>query len=386
MPVSCPACGGDETSVIYDLGEIPVQSCILFDDRESAVGMDRAPLRLNACDSCGLVFNELFNPQALDYADMTEESQHFSGTFNRFAIGLVEEIAERYDLAGKQTVEIGCGKGDFLRQLAERTGTKALGIDPGFIANRNTEDGPDIEFRKEFFDPAKVDREADFVVCRHTLEHIPDVGRFAGQVAEICGPETATFFETPDVMRVLSEGAFWDIYYEHCSYFSVGTHARLFRANGFHVSDIRLDYDDQYIIQYAAPGEGNAQEGEDDLDTLRDLFKSFPETVANERKKWTDFLAEEREAGRSVALWGGGSKAVSFLTTNDITTDQVAQVIDINPFKQGRFLPGTGHRVSAPGELPGNPPDTVIAMNSIYLKEIEADLANMGLKPKLVGL
>ena len=90
-------------------------------------------------------------------------------------------------------------------------------------------------------------------------------------------------------------------------------------------------------------------------------------------------------AGKRVAVWGGGSKCVSFLTTNGLG-EEVAQVIDINPFKQGKYLPGTGHPVSAPDSLQEAPPDTVIVMNPVYLSEIGAQLSAMGLTPELVAV
>ncbi|MEL6102169.1 MAG: class I SAM-dependent methyltransferase [Pseudomonadota bacterium] len=318
---------------------------------------------------------------------MTEESQHFSGTFNAFAVGLVQEIADRYDLRGKLTVEIGCGKGDFLRELVKLTGSNALGIDPGFIDNRASKNVSEIDFLRADFDPADVVDDPDFIVCRHTLEHIQKVGKFIADVASLCdrGRDVSTFFETPDIKRVLQEGAFWDVYYEHCSYFSQGSHARLFRRYGLSVTDLRLDYYDQYIIQYTDPAGSAELEHESDLAEIRSLAKQFPDKVKTTRENWTSFLKSEAEDGRRVVLWGGGSKAVAFLTTNNIS-HEVGDVVDINPFKQGKFLPGTGHRVLGPEALRDNPPDTVIVMNSVYLDEIGATLRDLGLNPKVVGL
>jgi len=200
------------------------------------------------------------------------------------------------------------------------------------------------------------------------------------------GGDVATFFETPDIRRVLEEGAFWDIYYEHCSYFTLGSHARLFRAAGLDVTDAYLAYDDQYIIQYAAFGTGGGRLAvENDLGDLRRLARAFPGTVADMRARWTAFVADRHAAGRTVAIWGGGSKGVSFLTTNGLGPE-VSHVIDINPFKHGKYLPGTGHRVSAPDALHADPPDTVIVMNPVYEAEIGAQLAGMGLSPELVSV
>ena len=386
---SCPACGGDSITEIYRLGAIPVQSSALLDSAAEARALTRHDLTLLFCDDCGFIFNATFDLGLVDYASTTEESQHFSGTFNRFAKDLVAEIASLYDLNGKRTLEIGCGKGDFLQELARQTGTIGLGVDPGFIPERFPgTNGHAIAFQREYFDPLTIKFAPDFVVCRHTLEHIPEVCRFVEDIAEVVGGrmEVGILFETPDVRRVLAEGAFWDIYFEHCSYFSLGSHARLFRRAGLDITRLYLSYDDQYIIQYAELGtSGRPLPQEDDLAALRILAAEFPAKVAEIRAHWTDFLRSRTSAGRRVAIWGGGSKGVSFLTTNGFG-DEIAQVVDINPYKQGKFLPGTGHRVIGPEGLKVAAPDVVIVMNRIYLAEVGAQLAEMELDPELVAL
>ncbi len=384
----CPSCGGLALAPIYRLASIPAQSVILFDTPEAARDMPRGQLDLRFCDDCGFVFNSAFDAAGVDYASTTEESQHFSGTFNAFARTLVEEIARRYDLAGRLTLEIGCGKGDFLQELVAQTGTIGLGVDPGFIPDRLPgAHGRDITFRREYFDPAAIETPPGFVVCRHTLEHIPDVGRFLADIATVLSGrrDVGILFETPDMARVLAEGAFWDIYHEHCSYFTLGSHARLFRRAGLHVTRTYLAYGDQYIVQYAEPGAGTPLPEENDLDRVRALAAAFPAKVAAVRAHWTDFVRDRHGAGGRIAIWGGGSKCVSFITSNDLA-DAVEQVIDINPFKQGKYLPGTGHRVSPPDDLVRTRPDTVIVMNPVYLPEVAARLAALGLSPDLVAL
>ncbi len=89
-------------------------------------------------------------------------------------------------------------------------------------------------------------------------------------------------------------------------------------------------------------------------------------------------MAAYREAGARVAIWGAGSKGVAFLTTLGLT-DEVAYAIDINPHKQGMFMPGTGHPVVGPDSLHQSPPDVVIVMNPVYLDEIRSALARGGL-------
>ena len=127
-------------------------------------------------------------------------------------------------------------KGDFLRELCGRADCAGLGIDPGFIHERQAlSDAQNVSFRREYFDPTTVDTPADLVVCRHTLEHIDAVGKFVRDVRRMIGDraDVGVFFETPDMRRVLEEGAYWDIYFEHCSYFTSGSHAAPVPESGF---------------------------------------------------------------------------------------------------------------------------------------------------------
>ncbi len=382
---TCPACDGRDLQALYDLPAIPAQSVVLLDSAEEARAYPAGALTLTLCHGCGFLFNARFDARLVDYARTTEESQHFSGTFNSFALSLVEEIAARQDLVSAHVLEIGCGKGDFLEALVQRTGCSACGIDPGFLPVRKP--GVPIRFVRADFRPELVDRSVDLIVCRHTLEHIAEVAAFMRDVVAVTRGAGAVqiVFETPDTARILREGAFWDIYHEHCSYFTVGSHARLFRRAGLDVTQSALVYDGQYIIQYAEPGAGSPRPEEQDLEETVAAALAFPEKVAQTRAYWTDHVRAAHARGERTAIWGGGSKAVAFLTTNGLGPE-IDHVIDVNPYKQGKFLPGTGHRVSAPDALRDAPPDRVIVMNPIYVPEITEALAAMGLHPDITAL
>jgi peptidoglycan/xylan/chitin deacetylase (PgdA/CDA1 family) len=181
---------------------------------------------------------------------------------------------------------------------------------------------------------------------------------------------------------------YWDIYYEHCSYFSPGALARLFRQHGFEILDLRRDYDDQYLMIEARPRTGAAGATfaiEDDLDELAEGVRRFAALCRGRLDHWKTGLQESRRRGRRTALWGSGSKGVAFLTALGID-DEVGYAVDINPYKHGTFMAGTGHEIVAPEFLRDERPDMIIVMNPIYEREIRQQLGTLGLSAEIVPL
>lgn len=388
---ACPSCGGGALRSIYRVDGIPLHSCILLDTAEAARSFPRRDLELLFCGDCGFLFNGIFDEPAIAYASNFEESQHFSETFNAFARGLADDIARTCKASGKQIVEIGCGKGEFLDRLCLTAGATGLGIDPAYRSDpgrTSAEHG--VQFLAEWFGPAHHDLPADIVVCRHTLEHISPVRSFVETIGQMVAGQADAWvvFETPDVARVLEEGAFWDIYYEHCSYFSAATHADLFERAGMTVERLELLYGGQYIVQYARPVAEKARRSVPDpkaVDEMARLAEAFPDRVRRSQDVWGARIRDAHAAGRRVVLWGGGSKAVSTVTTLGLGPE-ISAVVDVNPYKQGKFLPGTGHPVIAPEALSSYSPDLVVIMNPLYRGEIEQQLTRMGISAEVTAL
>lgn len=394
----CPNCGSRGLTIFYTVRGIPAHSCLLMPTRAEAVGYPRGDLRLGFCDACGFITNTAFDVSLNEYSQRYEETQGFSPTFNKFARELAKRYADRYDLGsgeggGKTTLEIGCGKGEFLIQLLEEAGpgARGIGIDPGYIPSRTTSPAAErAEFIVDLYDRRYAHLKADFIVCRHTLEHIAPTREFMRELRTTIGdrPGTVLFFELPDVMRELKEGAFWDMYYEHCTYFSCGSLARLFRSTGFDVTHLTLEYGDQYIILDAVPADGPTHPRlplENDLDELRSRVADFGKVTSAVVSKWKRILDEGRARGERTVIWGSGSKGVSFLTTLD-AGDAVAAAVDINPYRHGKFMPGSGHEIVSPESLRDLRPDRVIVMNPVYVPEITAQLHSMDLRPQVLAL
>jgi SAM-dependent methyltransferase len=388
---SCPSCGREGMEVFFEQDGLPSHSVLLFESREDAVGYPRGSIRLGFCPGCGFIANLAVDPALQNYSRDCEETQGFSPRFRAFADGLARELVERHDLHGRTILEIGCGKAEFLAELCRLGDNRGIGIDPAAVPERvDPAVRERVELIEDYFSERYGDLEADVLVCRHTLEHIPGTGDFMRLVrASVAGrPDTLVFFELPDVLRVLREAAFWDIYYEHCSYFTPGSLARLFRSSGFRVERLELAYEGQYILLEAHPGGDSVTETlprEESVEEVAAEVGRFQTRLAETVALWNGRLAGYTREGRRTVLWGSGSKGVAFLTMLG-GAGQVEYVVDVNPYRHGRHMPGTGQEIVAPEFLAEYRPEVVIAMNPIYLDEIGAELARLGVAAELLAL
>jgi SAM-dependent methyltransferase len=390
VDIACPACGHPTLDVFFEERGIPTNSCLLLDTLDEARAFPTGDMDLGFCPGCGFLSNTAFRDA--EYSSRYEETQGFSRLFVEWGRSLAQRWVDKYDLRGRSVLEIGCGKGEFLTWMVEAGAGQGIGIDPGVHPERIDSDVADrLTWIADFYSERYAHLAADAVVCRHTLEHIAPVGEFMSMVRRAIGDrlDTVVLFELPDVKRVLEEVAFWDVYHEHCSYFSLGSLARLFRRSGFEVLHLELDYDDQYLLIEARPSSTTPAPGEpfpveNDLELLSRAVEKYATEVGALRDSRRTRLADLRAAGGRAVIWGAGSKGVSFLTNLGLR-DEIEYAVDINPYKTGKFMAGTGHEIVAPEFLVGYRPDLVIAMNPIYVDEIRGKLDELGLHPELIG-
>jgi C-methyltransferase C-terminal domain/Methyltransferase domain len=393
VPVTrCNCCGGTDVRIFYRVKGVPAHSCLMLSSREEARAFPRGDIELGFCGGCGFIGNVKFDPALERYSAAYEETQAYSPRFLRFLDEIWDDQIARFELGpGMAALEIGCGKGEYLVGLCERSGCGGIGLDPGYRPERTSSSAVDrITFIRDFYGPKYAHLHADYVCCRHTLEHIAPVLDFVRLVRETIGDRrhVNVFFELPDMERVLRQGAFWDVYYEHCSYFTRGSLARLFRSAAFDVHRLYKAYDSQYLMLEAQPVAQRTEAllpQENDLATVTSLVARFERQVTERLQSLADELARHRDRGHRLAIWGSGSKCVSLVSSLDLGAEPVA-VVDINPHKHGKFLAGSGLEIVSPDALRSLRPEVVLVMNSIYSDEIRHDLAARSLYPELIAL
>lgn len=388
--VRCKACGSPQLTILCEIDKAPVHSVMLASTVQEAIDFPLGQIRLGFCETCGFIFNMAFEPRLQDYySDRYESTQAYSATFNNFQRGLAERLVARYDLHGKSIIEIGCGQGEFLSLLCDVGGNKGTGFDPAYIeGDLNSPGNGKLTFIKDYYSEKYAHYQADLICCKMTLEHIHDPQDFIGMVRRSIGDRLSTvvFFQVPDVTRILRDIAFWDVYYEHCSYFSPVSLSSLFHRSGFRVSEVGVDYDDQYLMLDAVPvreGAGLEKDLEEELAKLKEMAYFFRHNFLDRLEYWRRKIAGLKGEGARIVIWGAGSKCVAFLTTLEIT-DEIEYAVDINPRKWGTFLAGSGKEIVGPQSLKEYQPDAVLVMNPIYMDEIVGVLRKMDIEAVLL--
>jgi len=387
---ACSICQSKEMESIFRLPGAPVYCNVLWDTPQEAKLCPRGDIELSLCRSCGMIANAVFDPAVVAYEPRYENSLHFSPLFQEYAEKLARRLVHDYALQGKTVIEIGCGKGEFLASLCRLGNNRGIGFDPSYVNGRvDSTAGQGFSVICDHFSEKYEDLACDLLVCRHTLEHIPDPAAFLTGIRHALGRrQVPIFFEVPNALFTLRQGGIWDVIYEHCSYFCPPTLARLFRQSHLSVRGMREDFGGQFLCMDAVNANGTsfgpaAREDADNevvriVQDARKLGQEFREKV----EYWRKTLQAFRQAGKRTVVWGAGSKGVTFL--NAVGEEGIEYVIDLNSNKHGRYIPGTGQRVVPPAFLQEYRPDVVLVMNPIYRDEIQSQLGSLNVTVELL--
>jgi hypothetical protein len=298
-------------------------------------------------------------------------------------------------------VEIGCGRGDFLAMMCDIGPNRGVGFDPSFEQAKLpvAASGLGITILAEPFGPKHASAPMDFLCCRHVLEHIDKPLDFLQQIRLAIGDRTSipAYFEVPDASYTFAGPGLWDVIYEHCSYFSKTSLQRLFSLAGFTPISAGSDYDGQFLwmqvrgqTDAAQPPSAARPANESPATTPKDHSATpapldFAATFQAGQDFWLKNLRSLHATGRKLLVWGAGSKGVTWLNSLGVTPDLIADVVDLNPAKHGKFVPGTCQRIVSPDSLSKQTQYAVIVMNHVYMQEILSITASLGLRAQLTA-
>ena len=344
------------------------------------------PLHVYVCDQCFLV-------QLLEYVtpeDIFSEYAYFSSysdSWKQHAREYVEMAIERFRLHEKsQVVELASNDGYLLQYFLERN-ISILGVEPaGNVAAVAIQ--KQIPTVVKFFgvntarELLAEGKQADLLLGNNVLAHVPDITDFVGGMKVLLKARGVITMEFPHLMRLMEENQFDTIYHEHFSYLSYLAVEKIFASGGLRIFDVEeLSTHGGSLRIYAAHDGDESKEIHPRVTELRtreervgfkclDYYFTFTEKVKETKRKLLEFLIDAKRRTKSIIGYGAPGKGNTLLNYCGIRTDFLNYVVDRNPYKQGKFLPGTHIPVFHPDEIKETKPDYVLILPWNLKKEV----------------
>jgi SAM-dependent methyltransferase len=373
---SCRFCGTELTHVFADLGMSPLANSFLSEE-ELGQMEPFYPLRVLVCQDCLLVQLEDYEtPDAIfsDYAYFSSYSTTWLDHSRRYA----DMAVERFRLDDRsQVVELASNDG-YLLQYFVTHGVPVLGIEPAAnVARVAQEKG--IRTMVTFFGRATAREvaalmKADLLIGNNVLAHVPDLNDFVGGMKILLGPSGVITMEFPHLLHLIERNEWDTIYHEHFSYFSFLTASRLFAHHELTLFDVdelpthggSLRIYGRHASDHSKPLTERAKEllqreremGFDRLET----YLGFADGVRQAKWQVLEVLIDQRRSGRRIAGYGAPAKGNTLLNYCGIGRDFIEYTCDLNPHKQGHYLPGSRIPVKAPETIGETQPDLVFIL------------------------
>jgi C-methyltransferase-like protein/putative zinc binding protein/methyltransferase family protein len=386
----CRFCRTPLRQTFVDLGMSPLCESYVTAERLNEVE-PFYPLHVRVCARCFLV-------QVGDYVSsdhiFTEYAyfSSFSDTWLKHAADYVDMIASRFNL-GKASlaVELASNDGYLLRNFVKK-GIPALGVEPAAnVAKVAIEKG--VPTLVKFFGRETAQamvaagQRADLVIGNNVLAQVPDLNDFVGGIRIILRPQGVVTLEFPHLMRMMAENQYDTIYHEHFSYFSFITAEKIFAAHDLVLFDVEeLPTHGGSIRIYARHKEDASKPIGKRVPELRnrelsagfdrmETYSTFGEKVKESKRSLLEFFIQVKRSGKRVAGYGAPGKGNTLLNYCGIRTDFLDFTVDRNPYKQGKFLPGTHIPILTPDKLIEAKPDYVLILPWNFKDEIIKQMA-----------
>ncbi len=389
---TCRFCGAPLEHVFADLGSSPLANSYLSPERVGAME-PFYPLRALVCGRCFLVQLEQFEtPERIfsDYAYFSSYSISWLEHCRRYT----EQMIELLGLGDhSHVVELASNDGYLLQYFHER-GIPVLGVEPA--ANvAQVALGKGIPTLVEFFGrrmarSMAAESRADLLLGNNVLAHVPDLNDFVGGMKILLAPGGTITLEFPHLMRLIEDRQWDTIYHEHFSYFSFLTVGRVFAAHGLRLFDVEelpthggslrvygAHRDDTRRPDTARAQEMREREREAGYERL-ETYTCYGGRVEADKRRILQFLIGLKNEGRRVVGYGAPAKGNTLLNYCGVRRDFLDYTVDLNPHKQGRFLPGSHIPIRTPLAIREDRPDVVVILPWNLRDEIVEQLSFIG--------
>lgn len=389
--MKCRHCQTELTLPLIDLGAAPPSNAYLT--KQTLHAPEKYfPLRVLVCTHCWLVQTEDYaGADELFSADYAYFSS-FSTTWLKHAEQYVADMAQRFTLnANSHIVEVAANDG-YLLQYAKVRGIPCLGIEPT-TSTADAARAKGIEIVEEFFGIQLAEKlvaqgkQADLTAANNVLAHVPDINDFVGGFAVLLKPAGVATFEFPHLLRLVSENQFDTIYHEHYSYLSLIAVKRIFERNGLSVFDVEelpthggslrvyAQRTDSGIHEISANVANMLQREVQAGMTAPTFYAGFQAKADRVKNDFLSFLIEAKRTGKTVAGYGAAAKGNTLLNYAGIRPDLLPYVVDRNPAKQNKFLPGCRIPIVDEARLKQARPDYVVILPWNLREEVMGQLA-----------
>ncbi len=389
--MKCRHCGAEVSLTLIDLGSAPPSNAYL-----TPLTMCRPekwfPLKVLVCESCWLVQAEAFSQAAELFNDEYAYFSSFSTIWLAHAERYLQAVIQRFGLnSDSHVVEVASNDG-YLLQYVKGRGIHCLGIEPtaGTAAAARLKG---IETLEEFFGVALAQklvnqgRQADLMVANNVLAHVPDINDFVKGFAILLKPEGVATFEFPHLMQLIEQKQFDTIYHEHFSYLSFRTVICIFRANGLSVFDVEeMDTHGGSLRVFAQRRDSGMQAISGKVTDLLEretaigmdrvaYYRGFQEQANKVKNDFLAFLLKAARLEKTVVGYGAAAKGSTLLNYAGVRPDLLAYVVDKNPNKQGKYLPGSRIPIVPEDHIIEQRPDYVVILPWNIKGEIMAHLS-----------
>jgi SAM-dependent methyltransferase len=389
--MKCRHCQAELTLNLIDLGSAPASNAYL--DRSALQSPEKHfPLRVLVCTECWLVQTQEYSGAEELFTSEYAYFSSFSTTWLKHAEQYVASMANRFGLNGRShIVEVASNDG-YLLQYAKALGIPCLGVEPT-TSTASAARAKGIEIVEAFFGArlgeqlAEQGMAADLTVANNVLAHVPDINDFVGGFAAILKPAGVATFEFPHLLNLVSENQFDTIYHEHYSYLSLTTVKRIFESNGLSVFDVEeLPTHGGSLRVFAQRKDLGVREIDQNVAQMLDrelttgvrsasYYAGFQEKANRVKNDFLAFLIEANRAGKMVAGYGAAAKGNTLMNYAGVRPDLLSCVVDRNPAKQDKFLPGSRIPIVAEAQLKKTRPDYVVILPWNLRDEVVEQLA-----------